>query len=473
MIDWEEEKFNEKTLWILYQLNLMDLVPVLNADIREGIEKPYREQLDPLTQRRRRAQMELNRLEGFLASLEGAREDRPIVEQTYWETAEKIDFLRKDVQECLAQIAEIETAKESEVRKRIQNWVAGDRQSFEEVKESMRQERISDSELIRVPDPYQTWLNRISYRLSAELNDLLLLQARIRLDSITLTPIDIPAEEAFELASENRLDWMNRRAALVDAWRQIEIKSNALRGGLKLNVEGGIETEGNNPFNFQGRNGTVRVGLNWDSPLDRLIQQNEYRTALIDYQKARRDYYTYVDSVKAALLTAVRNIQVSQLGFEIQRESVFSAIVNVDAALLKLENPNSINATRDVLDYLNSLLDAQNRFMSTWVNYLQQRLQFELAMGILQLDSEGMWIDTGPLRTLVQGEGFPNAPVPQGTQETQEMGYPTPQISPLQSVETLPMEIEQPPSLGWNIAPPQNNRVSERVGELRQFDVTR
>ena len=426
----DSESFDEKVLEYLYRLDLMDLVPVLEMDIEERIEKPYRLKLDPLNQKRRLAQMELNRLEGFLPSLSDSQSDRLLVEKTYQESLQKISLLQAELQTLIGEIAVVESERDKEVQKRIQSWVSGDRSSFEQVKEQLEQERTSDNSLIRVPDPYRSWLNRISYRLSAELNDLLILQARIRLDSITLTPIDVSAEEAFTLASENRLDWMNRRAELVDAWRQIEIRSNALKSLLNLQVDGSIKAEGNNPVDFRGKNGTVSVGLKWDSPLDRLVERNAYRAALINYQKARRDYYSYVDGVKANLRTAARNIQVSQLGFEIQRESVFSAIVNVDSAMLNLENPNvnNANATIDVLDNLNSLLTAQNRFMTTWVGYLQQRMQFELAMGILKLDSNGMWIDTGPLRSSQQENALPNAPIPQ---ETAPSPYPAPELPPL------------------------------------------
>ena len=428
----DSEGFDEEVLGYLYRLDLMDLVPVLKRDIDEQIETPYREKLDPLNQKRRLAQMELNRLEGFLPSLSDSQSDRPLVEKTYQESLQKINVLRTELQTLVTEIAAIELEKDKEVEKRIQSWVAGDRlrDSFERVKEEIEKDRASDNMLIRVPDPYRSWLNRISYRLSTELNDLLILQARIRLDSITLTPIGVSAEEAFTLASENRLDWMNRRAELVNTWRQIEIRSNALKSMLNLEVKGSIAAEGNNPVDFRGKNGTVSVGLKWDSPLDRLIEQNAYRTALINYQKARRDYYTYVDGVKANLRTATRNIQVSQLGFEIQRESVFSAIINVDSAMLNLENANAnnVNATRDVLDYLNRLLTAQNRFMSTWVGYLQQRMQFELAMGVLKLDSDGMWIDSGSFGSNRQENALPTAPTPQ---ETAPNPYPAPELPPL------------------------------------------
>ncbi len=471
----DDEKFDEKTLWILYQLNLMDLAPILSEDIRGRIEIPYRVQLDPLNQKRRETQLELNRLESFLPSLGEAKADRPLVEQNYRESVEKINRLRQELQTILAKIAEVEAAKEKEVIQRIHDWVAGDRKpwryaSFEEAKEELRKERDFGHDLIRVPDPYRTWLNRVSNRLSAELNDLLILQARVRLDSITLTPISMSAEEAFQIASENRLDWMNRRAALVDAWRQIEITSNALRGYLNLKVDGSIATEGNNPFNFSSKNGQVSVGLVWDSPLDRLIQQNAYRAALIDYQRARRAYYTYVDGLKANLRSDVRNIQVSQLAFEIQRESVFSAIVNVDSAMLNLEDPNesNVNATRDVLDNLTSLLEAQNMFMSTWVQYLEQRMQFELAMGTLRLDSQGMWIDTGPLYGKTPGNGFPDAPIPQ--EGGPAVPYPAPQIQQPIPAPQIDMTPPQPPGRPDDL--PEGAGEADAIGELKQFDLT-
>jgi hypothetical protein len=47
---------------------------------------------------------------------------------------------------------------------------------------------------------------------------------------------------------------------------------------------------------------------------------------------------------------------------------------------------------------LSDLLDAQNNFMSVWVNYEALRRSLDLDLGTLQLDSEGLWIDPGPIR---------------------------------------------------------------------------
>ena len=48
---------------------------------------------------------------------------------------------------------------------------------------------------------------------------------------------------------------------------------------------------------------------------------------------------------------------------------------------------------RDLLQALNDLVQAQNDFMSIWVNYEVQRISLDFDLGIMQLDDRGMWID--------------------------------------------------------------------------------
>ena len=96
------------------------------------------------------------------------------------------------------------------------------------------------------------------------------------------------SEEAFRTARLNRPDWMNARASLVDTWRQIEVVANTLQSDLNLTFSGDVNTVDNNPLNFRGSTGRLRVGLEFDAPLTRLAERNAYRTALINYQQARR-----------------------------------------------------------------------------------------------------------------------------------------------------------------------------------------
>lgn len=247
-------------------------------------------------------------------------------------------------------------------------------------------------------------------KLAKELRALSLVQAAARLDTATLVPIQLDPGKALEIARENRLDWMNARAALVDQWRQIEITANALRSDLNLRVNGDISTVGNNPTRFRGTNGELQVGLEFDAPLTRLVERNDYRAALIAYQRARRDYYAYEDLVSRGLRRTLRLIQVNQLDFEIRRTAVFNAISQVSSAQSRLDQPPkpvpggapagvqlSPTTARDLTQALTALLNAQNSFLNIWVAYEAQRMFLDLDLGTMQLDAHGMWIDPGPV----------------------------------------------------------------------------
>lgn len=56
-------------------------------------------------------------------------------------------------------------------------------------------------------------------------NRLSLIPAKARLEAITVEPVELAPETAFEMALSNRLDFMNGRAALVDSWREIDRKA--------------------------------------------------------------------------------------------------------------------------------------------------------------------------------------------------------------------------------------------------------
>ena len=63
-----------------------------------------------------------------------------------------------------------------------------------------------------------------------------LIQARARLETIVVDPIELDSRDALNIARVNRLDYMNNRAALVDSWRLIEF---ADRAAFKIDVSSG------------------------------------------------------------------------------------------------------------------------------------------------------------------------------------------------------------------------------------------
>lgn len=270
-----------------------------------------------------------------------------------------------------------------------------------------------------------------------QISDLSLIQARARLDTIMLTPVDISPEEALEIARQNRLDWMNARAALVDQWRQIEIMANRLRSNLDVTFSGDVQTVGDNPFAFDSNTGQLRIGFRFDAPFTRLVERNQYRTALISFQRARRDYMAFEDQVMQSLRETLRNIRLNQNTFELLRSAVLVAIAQVDLARERLREPPragqtsqfGVNTARDLVQALSSLLNAQNAILGAWVQYEIQRMLLDFQMGTMQLDDRGHWIDPGPiLSRQAQENPFQpeTGPVPGGT-EARPQTEPQPQ----------------------------------------------
>lgn len=261
---------------------------------------------------------------------------------------------------------------------------------MDEVENSLAQITAAGSE-----EKLDLWMDQFNSKLL----DMSLLQARARLDAATLTPVELEEESALEVARENRLDWMNARTALVDHWRKIEIAANALKSDLQLtaNVRSNLENA--------KANSSLSLGLSFDAPLDRRSERNAYVETLISYDRARRSYINYEDSVHRNIRLLVRSIKVAQLNFELRRISVLVAMNRVDQTNLQLLQPpkpgqNSQfgdSFARDLIDALNSLLSAQNNFVEAWIGFEASRMGTEISLGIFQLDGAGVWIDRGEL----------------------------------------------------------------------------
>ncbi len=236
-----------------------------------------------------------------------------------------------------------------------------------------------------------------------QLGDLLLLQARARVQAAVLEDVDLAPHDALSIASENRLDWMNARGGLVDAWRLVEFNANDLKSDLDIVFRGEIRNVGDNPFKLQGNAGRLQAGLEFDAPLTRLSERNNYRQALIEYQQARRSYYTYVDRVHQGLRGTLRSVELNKLNFEMRRAAVQLAISQVELAGLELQKPlepgvesaGSDNRVQNYIGALRDLLTAQDDFLSIWVSYQVLRLTLDFNLGTMQLDHEGQWIDPG------------------------------------------------------------------------------
>lgn len=250
-------------------------------------------------------------------------------------------------------------------------------------------------------------LNRIDQvreRLLAVAQSLRAVQAGLRSELISLTDFDMTQEECVQLALENRLDLMNERARVMDFRRQMEIAANRLEAVLNVVARGDVGTQpGNRPLDFRGDRSTFQFGLQFTAPLDMVQERNAYRTAQINYQRARRAYMELEDNIKLAVRNEWRALQRLRRNFETSRQNLRIAAIQLDSAIETFNQPvrsgtqptggGQQNLGLNLIQALDSVLQAQNNLIQIWVQYEQNRINIHRDMDIMQIDERGLWVD--------------------------------------------------------------------------------
>ena len=90
--------------------------------------------------------------------------------------------------------------------------------------------------------------------------ELSLARASVRLESIVMIEVSVDPKNAHEVASKERLDWMNARAALVNTWRMSDLARDDLRTDLDLVLSGDLGSDSMNSGHFNSHEGRVSWG---------------------------------------------------------------------------------------------------------------------------------------------------------------------------------------------------------------------
>lgn len=248
-------------------------------------------------------------------------------------------------------------------------------------------------------------LSEVVRGVSGTLQEIGLLQARTRMQAITVVPVHLGYDDAVRIARANRLDWMNQRAAVVDQWRLVAFNANRLLAGLDIVIDGDLGTIGDSATRFRGTTNNTRARIIFDAPLNRKGERNLYRESLIDYQRAKRRYVRYVDLVTLSLRSRLRQIERLAENLEIQRRALSIAIRRVDQTLEDLnrpfppvlpgEAPQQLGPTaaQNLLRALSDFRNTQDNFMSVWLNYEAARVNLQFELGIIQIGADGAILD--------------------------------------------------------------------------------
>ncbi|MEZ6115391.1 MAG: TolC family protein [Pirellulaceae bacterium] len=208
-----------------------------------------------------------------------------------------------------------------------------------------------------------------------------------------LVPVEIDMDDAMMTALVQRFDLMNERGTLADDWRQIKYAGDDLRSVLNLQASQSIRTrrDVNRPFNFTFDESTTSLRLQFDAPLNRQAQRNNYRNTLINYQASLRRLMQLEDTIK---LEVRRDLRALALGREQYVNDIASAALAYERVVsteLELRLGIGNVASRDFLEAQNSYINALSNVASQHISYVVDRLNLFLDLESLTVDDTGLW----------------------------------------------------------------------------------
>jgi hypothetical protein len=236
---------------------------------------------------------------------------------------------------------------------------------------------------------------------------------RACVDGVDLVHGDLTRAEAAAAQHTllNRLDLMNTRAQVVDAWRQLAVFANALLGTFtvqyQLNATSPVGAA--QPLNIGGSGNSHELILNTALPLTRIQERNNYRASLIAYQRQRRALQEAEDLAIQNVQTELYNMRLYADQYRLQQRQLELAYLTIDSSLESLQAPTAPPApaglarsggvdgpaalTQQLLSAQRSLPQAQNALLNLWIQYLNWRLQLYRDLELMPLDERGVWID--------------------------------------------------------------------------------
>jgi hypothetical protein len=245
-------------------------------------------------------------------------------------------------------------------------------------------------------------------------------------------PLDDAYSACIQGALSTRLDLMDARGQVVDAWRQIAVTANALQGVLNVGYNYSVTGTNAKYLGYSPATAQNQLVVNAQLPLVRRAQRNAYRSALINYQSTRRLLMAFEDNIANDVRNDIRQLRALAEVYKIQQrvvEQSYSIVENAAEVLFAPPVPGTVldpgtaaSLTNQLLTALSNLLTAQNTLYVYWVGFIQNRIQLYLDLELMQLDERGIWRDE-------QFPGLEDAPAgPDGRPAGERLPAPLPVV---------------------------------------------
>jgi outer membrane protein TolC len=252
--------------------------------------------------------------------------------------------------------------------------------------------RALEEDILLVLEQYEIRFPQTAQELDSLVAEVLELRAKTP-GEIGLAELEIDVDEAMLTALVQRLDLMNRRGQLADAWRQIKYAGDDLRSILNLRATQSIRTRAgsDNPFDFTFDDSTTRLSMNFDTPLNRRSERNIYRLTLINYNVALRNLIEAQDNVKLDIRDDLRAIELDRNQYEISIASAALAYDRVTSTRMQVALGQGNITARDFLEAQQDYTQSLSAVAQQHIGYIQDRIQLFLDLEQLQVNQVNFW----------------------------------------------------------------------------------
>ncbi len=265
-----------------------------------------------------------------------------------------------------------------------------DRRTQTELGQLRQAELRSESDWVDAVRDYEQQLDELKIELGLPVDEKIVLEER-ELERLEIEDPNVSREQAVTLAVSTRPDLVTSEDQVADAVRKIEVAKVDLRPGLDVVAAYDINSragDGTPALDFDRRNWSA--GLEVDLPFDRKEERNNYRSALIALEQAKRDRELDFDQVRLQIYNDWRTLEQARRNHEI-------SVLGVELAERRLEEQKlrsdlGEGEARDLIDAQRDLIDSRNQRTSAIVDHTLSRLRLWQDMGILYINKDGSWV---------------------------------------------------------------------------------
>lgn len=300
-----------------------------------------------------------------------------------------------DIVRQMADLQNVEANYQSflQSRAQIEELRLSGRRTITDLGRAQQSEFSADAQRVTAKNRLEAALDRFKVALGLPVTAALALDPR-ELDRLTATGVTaVPLDEqtAVALALERRFDHRTVVDGVEDAGRRILVAEDALGIGLDFTAALNVPAESGKGLNLDWSRVNWSAGFDLDLALDKLVERNAYRAALISFDAAVRAREASEDQLALEVRNALRNIQSAFESHRIQSEAVRLAAQRVEATT-DLYAAGRVQAL-EKLDAQDALLQAQLDLTAATVDYAVARLELLRDLEGLALEPKGLRFD--------------------------------------------------------------------------------